>query len=124
MTEVAPKIERFIYYLIVINLMGTSEYFNWYRSEIDRICDSYHEARALGQDSRAQELRDELYQHGYNHHQHMTSVLKFLKQKMNETKDPEVRGIFSNYIKKQSIRQEESAQDLNQFVLSTLGATE
>lgn len=113
----------FIYYAIVTTFMSILEYRQWYHGKIDRIRTLYHEASKLGQDKRAKEFVDELYELGFNHYQRMIKVMGVVKERIEREKNPGLRKILIEIEGDLSSSSEKYSEVLNRFVLDTIRLT-
>ena len=101
--------------------MNISEYFQYYRKEIDRIRTLYHEARRLGQDEGADEFIDELYALGSDHYQLMGKFRTTFQSMAVQQEDPKINKLLEEFEKQLGSSNEECAKILNRFVSDTLG---
>ena len=102
--------------------MSISEYFQRFHEEVDRNRTLFNEARALGQDARAKELIDELYELAFNHYQQMSEFRNHVQEKMAEHQNnPEVMKILSNLDQILGSYKQDSSAVLDKFVSETLG---
>ena len=87
----------------------------WSHDEIIRIKTLYHEARESGQDERAEELVDELYELSFDRYQKTLVSISYINDIIKKQPSPEIRKVLGNLRGCLIASAEEVSKSLNKF---------